>query len=338
MHQNLLNWYNKNARIMPWRVDVFEHTNPYHVMVSEFMLQQTTVATVIPYFLRFIEKFPTVESLAKAHIDEVLILWQGLGYYRRAKNLHATSQQISHLGYFPRTYDQLLQLKGVGEYTAAAIASIGFNQPIIPVDGNVKRVWSRFYATDLDAKNIKSIWNNFSALMQGSEKDAFKVSQALMELGATICLPKITLCDQCPLQTACVALKKGEVGIYPKVQKNTKAKPFDLELYLLIDSKKKRILIKKNSDKGLFADMYFLPSNLNEPFEFIQRKHSDLIHQYKHVLSHYRFNVSVLLKKVIEEEHLIFLNDPNYLWIELSERGLYSFPKLITKALDSLLP
>lgn len=335
MHQKLLNWYNKNARVLPWRVDQFEDTNPYHVIVSEFMLQQTTVATVISYFLRFIEKFPTIESLAQAHVDEVLVLWQGLGYYRRAKNLHAASQQIIAMGFFPHSYEQLLDLKGVGEYTAAAIASIGFNQPIIPIDGNVKRVLSRFYATDLDAKNVKTIWTHFTELMKGSEKFAFKVSQALMELGATVCMPKEALCEQCPLQQSCEALKKNEVNLYPKIQKNAKPKPFDLDLYLLTDASKKYVLVQKNNDQGLFADMYFLPSNLNDPCEFKLSEKAILAYQYKHILSHYRFNVSVYLQEWIGDDQSL-LNRPNYLWIQLSDRDQYSFPKLITKALDIL--
>ncbi|MBA4249870.1 MAG: hypothetical protein C0432_05145 [Candidatus Puniceispirillum sp.] len=336
MHQKLLNWYNQNARILPWRVDVFEKTNPYHIMVSEFMLQQTTIATVIPYFNRFIEKFPTVNHLASSSVDDVLLLWQGLGYYRRAKNLHFASQQIINLDFFPKSYDELLQLKGVGDYTAAAIASIGFNQPVIPVDGNVKRVWSRFYGIDIDSKNIKLISQQFTLLMQGSEAFAFKISQALMELGATVCMPKVIMCNMCPLKKSCKAFENNTMSEFPKPKKLNKPKQFDLNLFLVTDSQKQKIMIKKNPEQGLFANMYFLPSNLDERVECLNKDEDCLLHQFKHILSHYHFNVSVY-HSYSKDDHSCFNTDKEvYHWISLTDRKKYSFPKLIAKALDAL--
>lgn len=336
MHQKILKWYNENARALPWRVDIFEQTNPYHIMVSEFMLQQTTIATVVPYFNRFIEKFPTVQDLANACVDDVLLLWQGLGYYRRAKNLHFAAQQIVDLGFFPNSDDELLQLKGVGDYTAAAIASIGFNQPIIPVDGNVKRVWSRFYGMDIDTKNLKIIAQQFTSLMQGSETYAFKISQALMELGATVCMPKVILCSICPLKECCKAYENNTMSEFPKPKKINKPKQFDLNLFLVTDSQKKKIILKKNSENGLFANMYFLPSNLNKNSEYAKREEDLLVHQFKHILSHYHFNVSVYHVHSKDDERVFLTNEDDYQWVKIADRNKYSFPKLITKALDTL--
>jgi A/G-specific adenine glycosylase len=212
LRRGLLSWFDRHRRDLPWR----RTRDPYRIWVSEVMLQQTRVEAVRPYYERFLARFPTVEDLARAPLDEVLALWSGLGYYRRARQLHAAARRIADAGEFPRTLDRLLELPGVGSYTAAAVASIAFGLAVPVLDGNVERVMARRLALAEDPKRGASralLLAAAAALLDPSRPG--DGNQALMELGATLCLPRQPRCELCPLRPGCVAAREGRQEMYP---------------------------------------------------------------------------------------------------------------------------
>ena len=253
----LLQWYLQNKRDLPWR----NTTNPYHIWLSEIMLQQTRVAQGLPYFLRFIDAFPTIFDLAKAHEEQVLKLWQGLGYYSRARNLHKTAQQIAFEfdGVFPNNFLNLLKLKGIGEYTAAAIASFSFNESVPVVDGNVFRVLSRYFdiGTDISSSAAKK---EFTALANEllPKGSANLFNQAIMEFGALQCVPKNPDCENCVLNQSCLALQRKKVAQLPVKLKKTKVTKRYFNYLIFIDDNQ-NTLIQKRTDKGIWHNLYEFP-------------------------------------------------------------------------------
>lgn len=260
----VLDWYDENRRILPWRALPGVTPDPYHVWLSEIMLQQTVVAAVIPYFLKFTRLWPTVHDLATAPLDNVLKEWAGLGYYARARNLHkcavAVSTELS--GSFPQTYPQLKELPGIGDYTAAAILSIGFDKPAVVVDGNVERVMSRYFAITQPLPDSKPAIRKAAALLSTGRADRpSDYAQALMDLGATICIPKTPRCGACPLHKNCRARSQDIAADLPaRVRK--KPKPFRRgHVYWLSDCKSGDILLERRPDKGLFGGMIGFPTS-----------------------------------------------------------------------------
>src|SRR5436190_11252587 len=213
MHSELIGWFLENQRALPWRASY----DPYHVWISEIMLQQTQVETVIPYFERWIAKFPNIRKLARADEQAVLTLWAGLGYYSRARNLMAAAKSVvdDHGGKIPSDYDALRSLPGIGQYTAGAILSIAFNRPFPVVDGNVRRVLSRIYGWEDDSP--KRLWEGAEHLVKQAEPRF--INQAIMELGATVCSFKAPRCLVCPVQQSCIAYKTGMQAVIPPVKK-----------------------------------------------------------------------------------------------------------------------
>ena len=209
----LLDWYSANKRLLPWR----ETGDPYKIWVSEVMLQQTTVQAVVPYYEQFVRRFPTVEELAAGSVDEILALWSGLGYYRRARLMHRAAQEISGTGgQFPSSYRDLMDLPGVGKYTAAAVASMAYNEVVPVLDGNVERVLSRRLGMSEDPKKSSSRQVLFAAaLVLLDPMRPGESNQALMEIGATICRPRRPKCGVCPLNLNCKAFEAGDQERYP---------------------------------------------------------------------------------------------------------------------------
>ena len=252
--RRLSRWFDRIARDLPWR----RNPEPYPVWLSEVMLQQTQVTAVIPYFNRFMEKFPTVGDLARVSIDEVYVLWAGLGYYSRARNLHRGAQAMQSridagLG-FPQNRAEWLAIPGVGEYTAGAVCSIALNQREAIVDGNVVRVLSRIHAIgEIDAKKT-AIWNQAREVVAVSEVKPRSVNQALMELGALVCKPKNPLCGDCPVSSECRAFARGELKLYPPAKPKKEWKQIREEKWVLVHAGK--VLLLKNEDsrwrKGLW--------------------------------------------------------------------------------------
>ena len=213
----LLAWYDRHRRLMPWRAKRGERSDPYRVWLSEIMLQQTTVKAVAPYYARFLGRFPTVEALAAAPLEDVLKLWAGLGYYARARNLHACARAVAehHGGVFPNTEEGLRALPGIGAYTAAAIAAIAFDQPATPVDGNIERVVARLYAVDAALPAGKPIIRRLAEAMTPAHRPG-DFAQAMMDLGATICTPKTPAGVLCPWIEPCAARAEGDPATYPR--------------------------------------------------------------------------------------------------------------------------
>jgi A/G-specific adenine glycosylase len=214
---DLLVWYDRHQRKLPWRGKRGDPADPYRVWLSEIMLQQTTVRAVAPYYARFLTRFPTIEQLAHAGLDDVLKLWAGLGYYARARNLHACAKAIveQHGGRFPREPTALARLPGLGPYTAAAIAAIAFDVPATPVDGNVERVVARLFACEQELPAAKPAIGKLAESLT-PETRAGDFAQAMMDLGATICTPKKPACALCPWNDACVAFARGDAESFPR--------------------------------------------------------------------------------------------------------------------------
>lgn len=255
--QKILNWYHENQRDLPWR----RTRDPYKVWLSEIILQQTRVVQGMPYYLRFVDAFPTVQDLAKAPEEQVLKLWQGLGYYSRARNLHATAKIVANNfdGQFPNTYKELKSLKGVGDYTASAIASFCFDAPEPVVDGNVYRVLSRYFGVDIPINSTKGI-KYFKELARevmdsGNIRD---YNQGIMEFGAVQCAPKKPYCLLCPLQESCVAVKDGKVSELPLKLNKTKVKNRYFNYVIPIDPENNTIL-EQRTGKGIWQNLYQFP-------------------------------------------------------------------------------
>ncbi len=296
----LIGWYRENGRELPWR----KTTDPYRIWISEVILQQTRVVQGLDYFNRFIERFPDVRSLAEANQDEVLKYWQGLGYYSRARNLHAAARDVIDRfgGRFPENYQELLSLKGVGEYTAAAICSLAWKQPYAVVDGNVYRVLSRLFGIEISPDSGKAK-RYFAGLAQEllDRKYPDIYNQAIMDFGAIQCLPKAPLCGICPLQDKCKAYDIGAVDRLPvkKEKKTTRPRYFN---YLHIRSKGNTVLVQRTA-KDIWQNLYEFPMiETSEAVDFFILQQSDIYREFlcgaagirvkrtvempKHILSH----------------------------------------------------
>ena len=252
----LIEWYKIHRRILPWR-DIHD---PYRIWISEIILQQTRVVQGLDYYNRFIERFPDVHSLALSDEQEVLRYWQGLGYYSRARNLHATARTIeTHFGgIFPENYEAILSLKGIGEYTAAAIASFAFNAPYPVVDGNVFRFLSRFFAIEepVDTTKGKKWFTELAGrIMDSSQAGLF--NQAIMEFGALQCIPVSPDCSICPFEAQCFAYSSGKINDFPIKQNKTKTKT--IYLYYFCIRSGIHVYIRKRKEKGIWQNLYEFP-------------------------------------------------------------------------------
>ena len=335
-NSELLNWYKSVKRDLPWR----ETKNPYKIWMSEIILQQTRVNQGLPYYERFIAAFPKVEDLSNAKEDEVLKLWEGLGYYSRARNLHFTAKLVANEfgGIFPNTYKGLLELKGVGPYTAAAIGSISFGLPVAAVDGNVYRVLSRYFgimgSIDETAtkKKITELANKILA-----KKDAGNHNQAVMELGATVCSPISPNCEECPLNVSCNAFEQNLQTQLPVRSKKTKVR--DRFFYYSVLLSNNEVLVSRRGSGDIWQGLYEFPlletaSRLkdSEIIEQLSLKTNDVImnvsQEFKHVLSHQRiFAKFVLLKSGSFE-------GSNFMKVKVEKLKEFAFPRLINRYLE----
>lgn len=304
----LLEWFEKNQRTLPWR----DNPEPYRVWVSEIMLQQTRVEAVKPYFNRFLEKLPTIEHLAKAGEDELLKLWEGLGYYNRVRNMQKTAQILvsDYEGEMPKDYELLLKLPGIGSYTAGAVASISYGIPVPAVDGNVLRILSRVTGDESDVLSPKTKKKYEEILKETMPKDkAGMFNQALMELGAIVCVPNgAPKCTECPWKDFCRAKAENTTDSIPR---KAKKKPRKIEeKTILIIRPGEQVIIKKRPEKGLLAGLYEFPNlegkkNKKEVLAFLETLGYKPIHikkldQAKHIFSHVEWHMSGYAIKVEE--------------------------------------
>lgn len=255
--KTILHWYSKNKRSLPWR----NTRDPYKVWLSEIILQQTRVAQGLPYYQSFIEHYPKVEHLAAAEESDVLKLWQGLGYYSRARNLHSTAKTITtdYNGHFPDSYEELIKLKGIGDYTASAISSICFGEARPVVDGNVYRVLARYFGVDLPINSTQGIRYFKNVAIEVMDASSIReYNQAIMEFGALQCSPQRPDCDHCPLNSGCIALQEARVANLPvKLKKNkVKIRYFN---YLVFIDQLGNTKLKKRIGKGIWQHLYEFP-------------------------------------------------------------------------------
>jgi A/G-specific adenine glycosylase len=340
----LIDWYRHNKRDLPWR----SSSDPYHIWLSEIILQQTRVSQGLAYYYRFIETFPDVKTLAEAAEEEVLKVWQGLGYYSRARNLHHTARVVvnERNGEFPADYQGLLELKGIGEYTAAAIASIAYNEVVPVIDGNVARVLSRLFGLH-EAVNSSSGIKTMKSISQKLISSLYPAdyNQAIMEFGALFCKPSNPDCPECPLKHHCVAYQKGEVSFLPV--KKVKQSARDHYIYYLaltyIADKEEHILIHKRVGKGIWKNLYDFPAlESSSPMELDEvLKKAELSHtlpesnylvnsvspQYSHQLTH--MNIRAVFIHIILTD--TFFGIDNCQWI--NKKAIVDFPvsRLIEK-------
>ncbi|GAB6085416.1 A/G-specific adenine glycosylase [Alkaliphilus crotonatoxidans] len=341
--QDLLLWFKENKRDVPWR----KTKNPYFIWVSEIMLQQTRVETVIDYYQRFIEHFPTVQALAEATEEEVLKRWEGLGYYSRGRNLHRAAQKIvqEHGGKLPDQLGDLLKLPGIGDYTAGAIMSIAFNQAIPAVDGNVLRVFSRLACIEgdiLDKTTVQEIRQLAAEVMP--KENCGDYSEALMELGALICIPQGPKCHQCPVQGHCEAYRAGKQQDLPIRINKTKVKRLNkVVLWLEYEDK---VLVKKNPQEGLLAGLWVLPtletsqvmneaqslSGLEQYFPGI----TGVCHQGKttHIFTHQRWEIDIISAHSSAAD--ISIEKEGYQWITKNKVRELPLPTLYRKIINTL--
>ena len=281
----VLAWYRRGHRDLPWR----RTRDPYRIWVSEIMLQQTRAQAVIPYYRCFLERFPTVEALAAASEEEVLARWAGLGYYSRARNLRRAAQQVVAAGGFPREYAELRALPGIGDYTAAAIASIAYRLPYAVVDGNVLRVVARVEndAADIAAPRTRERFRLTARAWMGRSQPG-EFNQALMELGATVCLPANPLCGACPLAGGCRALRAGTVTQLPVKLRRTA--PVDIAAALLLVRRGGRVLLRrKEAAARRMAGFWELPS----PDELPAARPGKSLGEFRHTITHHRYTFTV---------------------------------------------
>lgn len=309
----LVNWYNNNKRDLPWR----NTTDAYIIWLSEIILQQTRVEQGMPYFYRFAKRYPTVTAFAAAHEDEVLRLWQGLGYYSRGRNMLKTAQlvQEKYNGVFPVKYDELIKLKGIGEYTAAAISSFSANEARAVVDGNVYRVLARYFGVDepINSPKGKKMFQQMADGLLNKEQPAAH-NQAMMEFGAMLCKPKNPACGICPLRVGCVAFKTNATGYLPVKLKTVKIRKRFFNYMLISDGKK--ILINKRGEGDIWANMYDLPlietPELMEAVEVLALPQMNVFGQnialkensavIKHVLTHQHLFIRFFVLKDFPEK------------------------------------
>jgi len=257
----LLAWYDRHRRTLPWRAGPGESADPYHVWLSEIMLQQTTVVATIPYYETFVRRFPTVQALAAAPLEDVLAAWAGLGYYARARNLHACARAVVAAGRFPRDREGLRALPGIGDYTAAAVAAIAFGAPMVPVDGNVERVVARLFAVETALPKAKSLLRGLAQRL-GDDLDArarpSDFAQALFDLGATVCTPATPACGLCPWVAACAGRRAGIAAALP-CKAARRARPLRHGVHFWLTDAAGNVLLRRRPRDGLLGGMAELP-------------------------------------------------------------------------------
>ena len=330
----LLSWYDSHARVLPWRASPGVKPDPYKVWLSEIMLQQTTVAAVKDYFLKFTARWPSVQQLAAADTEDVMRAWAGLGYYARARNLHACAKYVTNElgGVFPNSVDQLLTLPGVGSYTAGAIAAIAFDQPFAAVDGNVERVISRLYAIETPLPDSKpDIRVRAQALVP--KKRAGDFAQALMDLGATICTPKSPACAICPWMEACAGRAKGIADTLPR-KAAKKAVPTRKGYAFIALRGDGAVLLRQRPAKGLLGGMMEVPGTewtsslpqdheAHAPLKATWRKLPGLV---EHTFTHFHLQVTVMKANDVEAD----LAQP-FRWVSVEDVQSEALPTVMRK-------
>lgn len=328
----LLNWYSQNGRKLPWRETQKEMPDPYKIWISEIMLQQTTSVAVIPYYKAFFKRFPSLQSLAMSHENDVVEAWSGLGYYTRARNIYKTAQILfkKHKSCFPKTWQELIALPGIGPYTSRAIASFAFNQKVGVLDGNVIRFLARYHL-------MKEKWwttqgrYHFQTLADHWAKDSrvADINQALIEIGAKVCLPKSPTCHLCPLQKTCKSYQHNQIENVPLMKLRRKPEPWLWKpLIHYHHHHKNKVLLVKNHHSAFLKGQWIWPGQIQK------LKTPPEVFDFKHTITHHNIYVQ-MQKKYFPSSGLDF-DDLEKQWIDLSQIKKYSPTSLIAKTLSHL--
>lgn len=340
----LLAWYDRHARVLPWRVSPAKRAvgvvpDPYRVWLSEVMLQQTTVAAVKPYFETFVTNWPTVDDLASADIDDVMRAWAGLGYYSRARNLKAAAEAIAADGRFPDNAAELMRLPGIGRYTAAAIAAIAFDEPVAVVDGNVERVIARLYTINEPLPAAKARMTTLQSDLTPIDRPG-DYAQAMMDLGAMICTPKRPACALCPLGEWCKAATDGRPEAYP-VKAPKAERPTRYGIAYVARRTDGAVLLRRRLPKGLLGGMAEVPgsawtsdplaSGSGAPFEAAWREAPVWV---VHVFTHFRLELAVLSAELPNDTHA----PVGHWWSSAEELPQEALPSVMKKAIEAALP
>ena len=346
LRQALTEWYSANHRDLPWR----KTKNSYHIWVSEVMLQQTQVNTVLPYYQKFLQRFPDIKHLARASLQEVLKAWEGLGYYARARNLRSAAGMVfdQYGGAVPQSWQDFRKLPGVGDYIAGAVLSIAFDKPYPVVDGNVKRVLSRLFAMEaaVNKSTSNKIYQTAAANILDNRRPGI-FNQALMELGATVCKPQNPLCDTCPVQTQCQAYQSNRTAEFPRKLKKSPTPQYRIAVGVVF--KNGRVLITRRKDDGLLGGLWEFPGgkirNGEKPEAACIREIKEEVNltvgidthlcKVKHAYTHFKILMDVFCCSYASGR--VKLKGPvDFRWIELDELETYPLPKANHKFLPQL--
>lgn len=348
----LTEWFEHNRREMPWReTGPNGRRDPYRVWLAEVMLQQTRVDTAAPYFLRFVEAFPTVSELAAAPVDDVLKLWEGLGYYSRARNLHRAAQQVvsDHDAVIPDSEDAFRALPGVGPYTAAAVLSLAFDRPLAVLDGNVIRVLARVFAVDADVKQgttRRRLQETINALLDPGNPGRF--NESVMELGATVCTPRRPACGRCPLHSICAASAGGDPEAYP-IARKAKPVPHHTIVVGLIRDEEGLLLIQRRPEDAMLGGLWEFPGGKTEPGEplgeacrreileetGLEVRVGSEVARVQHAYSHFRITMHAFECTPVGGELSSETGEPQR-WVEPSELDNYAFPRANRRVLECI--
>ncbi len=334
----LLSWYDVHARIMPWRVSPEDRAsgvvpNPYHVWLSEVMLQQTTVAAVKDYFRKFVHIWPTVEDLAAAEDGDVMAAWAGLGYYARARNLLKCARVVTedYGGIFPATQPELQKLPGIGPYTSAAIAAIAFDEPATVLDGNVERVMARIHDDPTPLPEAKPRFHDYAARLTPAKRPG-DYAQAVMDLGATICTPRTPACGICPVNHMCAARKAGTAPNLPQ-KTPKKAKPTRYGTVYIARSHAGDLLLERRPDKGLLGGMLGWPGTVwsddPQPNPPIEASWTQLGSEVRHTFTHFHLILQIMIAKAVEPS-----DTQTGTWVPMAEFRPADLPTVFRKAFD----
>ncbi|MCW8929944.1 MAG: A/G-specific adenine glycosylase [Gammaproteobacteria bacterium] len=339
--KKLLKWFDQYGRKdLPWQ----ENKTPYRVWVSEIMLQQTQVKTVIPYYLKFMQHFPDIETLANAPQDDVLHLWTGLGYYARARNLHKTAQIITkeNSGVFPKTSEELQSLPGIGRSTAGAILSFANaqHQPIL--DGNVKRILCRYFRVQGWSGHSKTqalLWSHTETITPKKRCDDF--NQAMMDLGSSLCSRSKPQCQLCPLNTSCEAYIHNELSQYPN-PKPKKDKPVKSAYFLMLTTQSNEILLEKRPEQGIWGSLWSFPQfeaqdqikHWLDKYHYKQSKKMIFLPEFRHTFSHYHLQITPVRIQI--EAPSVIMDDKSFIWFNRTKPLKLGMPTPITKLISEL--
>ncbi len=328
--ENIIEWYKHNGRQLPWR----ETKDPYKIWISEVILQQTRILQGTAYYLRFIERFPDIESLANSEMDEVLKYWEGLGYYSRARNLHTSAVQLitNYGGHFPEDYREILKLKGLGRYSARAVGSFAFDNPVGVIDGNVLRVMSRVL-NDFSPVDTTSTLNRYQEIIDSWVKGfpSAPFNHGIMDIGSTICTPTKPACILCPLEKDCVSVKEGSQAFLPVKAKKLQRETRYFNFYWF--EKAHKIAILRRPEKGIWGGLYEIPNEeiSNEAWQSATCRYEEAekTMEFKHVFTHFDMHLRVFkVKEKNWPESLVL--------IPVNELKDYAFPKAVLKIIQKM--